>query len=114
MQKEGKISKQGHMRVVQCTLYVCMYTCTMYIPLCVRLKAELVMISEGQEPKDFCALIGDKTAYESLLKGTYTYIHLYAYLYIHVHTVYLYLHLYRMIIIYVPLLHQLYHAINVQ
>ena len=35
------------------------------------------MISEGQEPKDFCALIGDKTAYESLLKGTYMYIHLF-------------------------------------
>ena len=46
------------------------------------------MMSEGQEPKDFCALIGDKTAYQSLLKGTYMYIHihvhLYACIYLHV------------------------------
>ena len=34
-----------------------------------RLKADLVMVEEGQEPKDMCALIGDKTSYDSLLNG---------------------------------------------
>ena len=27
------------------------------------------MVEEGQEPKDMCALIGDKTTYDSLLNG---------------------------------------------
>ena len=27
------------------------------------------MVEEGQEPKDMCALIGDKSAYDSLLNG---------------------------------------------
>ena len=36
-----------------------------------RLKAELVMVEEGNEPKDLCALIGDKTSYDSLLNGIY-------------------------------------------
>ena len=27
------------------------------------------MVEEGQEPKDMCALIGDKASYDSLLNG---------------------------------------------
>ena len=42
-----------------------------------RSKAELVMVEEGNEPKDLCALIGDKTSYDSLLNGTW-YIHIHA------------------------------------
>ena len=37
-----------------------------------RLKADLVMVEEGQEPKDLCSLVGDKTGYDSMLNGEYS------------------------------------------
>lgn len=70
---------------------------------------ELVCIKEGEEPRDFCRLVGDCSCYTSLLKGekwlcaSMTYmcscdflcdIHLR--IHIHVHTCrYMYVHVYQ-------------------
>ena len=52
-----------------CVCAVCVCCVCVCVCVCDRLKGDLVMVEEGQEPKDLCSLIGNKTSYDSLLNG---------------------------------------------